>query len=67
MLGAVVQHPDVGAVVACALLVCSIEELQSLNGMGIDAAILGKSLHTGAIDLAAAVQAVQQEAKGERK
>ena len=47
--------------------ICSIEELQSLNGMGIDAAILGKSLYTGAIDLAAAVQAVQQEAKGERK
>ena len=47
--------------------ICSIEELQSLNEMGIDAAILGKSLYTGAIDLAAAVQAVQQEAKGERK
>ena len=47
--------------------ICSIEELQSLNGMGIDAAILGKSLYTGAIDLAAAVQAVQHEAKGERK
>ena len=41
--------------------ICSIEELQSLNGMGIDAAILGKSLYTGALDLARCVRLVQKK------
>ena len=36
-----------------------IDELVTLNEMGIDAAILGKSLYTGAIDLTVAVKAVK--------
>lgn len=40
--------------------ISSIEELKTLDAMGIDAAILGKSLYTGAIDLGNAVQAVQR-------
>lgn len=39
--------------------ISSVAELETLDKMGIDAAILGKSLYTGAIDLAKAVQAVQ--------
>lgn len=41
--------------------ISSVEELKTLNRMGIDAAILGKSLYTGAIDLAEAIRAVQGE------
>lgn len=44
--------------------ISSMEELRTLNDMGIDAAILGKSLYTGAIDLAKAVQAVQHQGSG---
>ncbi len=40
--------------------ISSVAELETLDKMGIDAAILGKSLYTGAIDLAKAVQAVQR-------
>ena len=41
--------------------ISSVEELKTLNRRGIDAAILGKSLYTGAIDLAEAIRAVQGE------
>ncbi len=40
--------------------ISSVAELETLDKMGIDAAILGKSLYTGAIDLVKAVQAVQR-------
>ena len=40
--------------------ISSVAELETLDKMGIDAAILGKSLYTGAIYLAKAVQAVQR-------
>ena len=36
--------------------IAKIEELETLAGMGCHAAILGKSLYTGAIDLAEAVR-----------
>lgn len=41
--------------------ISSVEELKTLNRMGIDAAILGKSLYTGTIDLSEAIRAVQGE------
>ncbi len=40
--------------------ISSLAELRALRGMGTAAAILGKSLYTGAIDLAQAIQAVQE-------
>ena len=40
--------------------ISSLDELETLEAMGIDAAILGKSLYTGAIDLAEAVRLVQK-------
>ena len=40
--------------------ISSLNELETLEAMGIDAAILGKSLYTGAIDLAEAVRLVQK-------
>lgn len=39
--------------------ISSLNELEKLNEMGIDAAILGKSLYTGAIDLTRAVNLVR--------
>lgn len=41
--------------------ISSINELKLLDQMGIDAAILGKSLYTGAIDLIEVVQTVQEK------
>ena len=38
-----------------------MEELAELDGMGVDAAILGKSLYTGALDLAACVCRFERE------
>ena len=38
-----------------------MEELAELDGMGVDAAILGKSLYTGALDLAACVRRFERE------
>ena len=46
----------------CALPICGISseaELLELQQMGTAAAILGKSLYTGALDLARCVQLVQ--------
>ena len=40
--------------------ISSLAELRALRGMGTAAAILGKSLYTGAIDLAQAIRAVQE-------
>lgn len=40
--------------------ISSLEELCALQRLGTAAAILGKSLYTGAIDLKAAIQAVQE-------
>lgn len=40
--------------------ISNLNELEKLEAMGIDAAILGKSLYTGAIDLAQAVKLVQK-------
>ena len=39
-----------------------MEELAALDAMGVDAAILGKSLYTGALDLAECVR--RYETKG---
>lgn len=39
--------------------IAAMAELETLQGMGCHAAILGKSIYTGAIDLAAAVQLYQ--------
>lgn len=40
--------------------IASLAELEALAGMGTAAAILGKSLYTGAIDLQKAIRAVQE-------
>ena len=40
--------------------IASLAELEALAGIGTAAAILGKSLYTGAIDLQKAIRAVQE-------
>ena len=61
-------HPgQVGAPLASALPaliasggISSLEDLRSLAALGIEGAIVGKALYTGAVDLAAAIQEIEK-------
>jgi len=55
---------DLQQAVPCSLVasggISSLEDLRSLAALGIEGAIVGKALYTGDVDLAAAIQAIQE-------
>ena len=68
---ATLAHPNFEAAgellnnTTCRILIAggisSIDDLLKLNEMGVDGAVLGQAIYTGAIDLAEAVSAVRAQ------
>ena len=52
--------PPRGALIASGGI-SAIDDLQAIAKLGIEAAIVGKALYTGAIDLAQAIQTCERE------